>query len=265
MTKAAAATTDRHGIGGNNPPTITEALTAKHAPLFARRDAWLKDVKKYEKTPPVPVTLEDCAKLDALATRGRDIQNDGDAIRTTEKEPYLRDGQEVDAIFNGGVRDVIGYDAKKPGMAMRLANISAARKAQIVKDEQARQLAEATKLQEAANKLAAKSETSEAAGRNKVADQQMSQALNTQEQAVAAQALGSADVSSASKTIIGGIAKGVTMEKVCTGIVRADLDLETLRPYLKEADLIAAAQAAARAGYAVKGAVVVERAKNNLR
>jgi len=254
------AANPRAVIGNNNPPSLTEVLKDKHAPIFDRLKKWEAKAKKADLA---PQTLEACAALDKLFLDGKDIANDADSIREQEKEPYLRAGKEIDTVFNAGVRDVVGV---KGGLAQKIADASAAKKLAVARAAQQAEREKAEALQREADKLAAKAKADEDAGRVKQADQKLAQAEAVAAAAGAADAASQADLRTASRSVIGGIKSSVSAAMVCTGIIRKELDLEELRPFLKEADLIAAVNARLRNDTSpIKGAVLTEKAIGSVR
>lgn len=255
----------RTAIGGNNPPPLADVLREKYAPLFERLKAWKARAARAASI--VPETLEDCAKLEALFADGRDLANDADGAREREKDPYLRAGQEVDAVFNAGLRDLIGADQRKPGLARQLLDRAAARKLAITREEQARAAREAERVQAEAQRLAEKAQRQEDAGKVKDADRTQAQAEATEDRAGALAAQAAAPVQEASKTRIGGVTSSVRAQLVCTGVVRAELDLDALRPYFTQQALIDAVQAGLKmqAFTTLKGAAISEKAIGSVR
>lgn len=88
----------RLGIGGNNPPEITLAdqLREKHAPALAKLDTL---AERANKAPKEITSDEDVAALSDIAADARDERKTLDAIRTAEKDPFLKGGREVDGFF----------------------------------------------------------------------------------------------------------------------------------------------------------------------
>jgi hypothetical protein len=246
-------------IGGNAPPSLTDQLKDKHAALLAKAKSWERKAKSANLE---PVTIEDCVALDKLFADGRDLDNDGNSIREVEKKPYWDLGKEVDAVFHTGIRDVIGV---KGGLAEQLNRASAQRKVAITKAQQAAQQAEAEKLAREAAKHAGAAQRHEEAGRNSQADVAFNRADAAADAANAAAAAASKDIGAASRTTIGGITSSVKVKLIATDINRATLDLEALRPFLRSADLIWAAQKALDQGFDVKGVVTREDIKGSVR
>jgi hypothetical protein len=252
--------------GANNPPDLATVLKEKHQAIFDRLKAWKAKAKAADKI--VPITLEDCAKLDKIFADGRDIANDADAIRKKEKQPSLDEGNVIDAVFNVGVRDEVGAgQGKEAGLARSLADKAATKKLELTRAAQRKLDEEADKVAAAAERLAEKAQSQADAGRGKVADttQRQAEALEEHAQQLAVQA--AAPVQEASKTRIGGITSSVKAELVCTGVIRAELDLEALRPYFKQEHLELAVQTALKMGAfkELKGAAIIEKAKGSVR
>lgn len=245
------------GKGDNNPPVQTreQELQAKHAKLFERRDAWLKAAKKL--TGFAPKTAEDCAKLNKHFADGRDLLNDADGVREVEKKPFFLIGKEIDATFNGGIRDQI-----KP-LAEGFRDTAAARLLALTREQQAKDAAEATRVRLLAEAQTQKAAEQESKGEVRLADATTAGAEAIHQAADRLETFATADVGEASKAVAsaGGVKASVTGKMVCDGVNRAEIDLEALRPYLKQTDLIAAANAYLAMGNAtLRGAIIVEKA-----
>lgn len=256
---------DRTGIGGNNPPSTAELLKEKHKPIFDKARRWLARAKAANLD---PKTEADCAKLEELYAEGRDIANDADRIRAQEKEPHLQAGREVDSLFFGEVRDKVGADRAKPGLAQQILQAAADRRLEITRAQQREQAKAAEKAAEEAAKLAAKAQSQEERGRTREADVTAAQADATAQHANALATAAAAPVDQASKTrTAGGRSVAVKTKRFCTGVVRKDLDLEELRPYLDQDALVKAVQKGLDMdGFTeLKGAAVVERAVGSVR
>lgn len=249
----------------DNQPPLEETLRAKHAPIFARLDAWLikaqKAAKKLE-----PKTLADVEKLEAIFVEGRDIANDGAVIRVAEKEEPFEKCKKIDGVFNDGLRDVIGVDPKKKGLAAKIAQAAADQRLVLTRAVQKAQADEEERVREEARKLEARAEEVKAGGDVRVAEVIANQAEAVHQAADKLGAQAAAPVAQASRSFIGtggGVSVNVNAKLVCTGIIRADLDLNALRPFLKEEVLIAAVNALIATGEkTVKGAVIEEQAKS---
>lgn len=258
-------TNPRAAIGGNNPPSAEEILKERHAALFGRKAAYDKQFKKLKDF--TPETLDDCIKIEALFADARDLVNDADDARAKEKEPHLEAGRQVDNFFNVNFRDAIGTDRKKGGPAVSLLQRASDRRLAITREEQAREAEKAEALRKEAEKAASKAAAQEERGQFRAADVSTAQAESLEHTAQAAEVRANQDVSQASKSSAGGITSSVKVEHVVTGIIRAKLDLESLRLFIKEEALIAAVQAYLRqtGEKSFDGAHVEERAKGNVR
>lgn len=255
----------RAAVGGNNPPSTEEIMREKHAPIFERLVTWKKSAKRLINF--VPETLDDCAKLEKIYREGADLANDADGIRAKEKEPHLRAGQEVDAVFNVGVRDEVGADKKKPGLAATLLQKAADRRLAITRAEQKEAQERADILAREAQKRADEAARHEAAGRNLKADVAQAQAQATSEAAERAEVESRQDVSIASKTRAGGVTSSVRVKHVCTAIDKVNLDLEAIRLFIDPKALQAAVDAYVKQTgvTTVKGASIEERADGSVR
>jgi hypothetical protein len=257
--------TTGRGIGDNNPPTWAQQLGDRYKESVDAAKKWLNKAKKADLQ---PKTLDDCAKLEALFAEARDLANDMDRKREEEKEPHLKTCKEIDGFFNGTFRDALGTDTKKPGLARELLQAAADRRVAITREEQQRAAAQAAELQKKADELAEKQQAQEAKGQIKQADVTGVQveALDRQAGVLAGQA--AAPVDQASRTSIGGGRTASAAVKLeCTGIVRADLDLEALRAYFDHDALVKAVNNGLKmkAFEKVTGAVIVEKAVGRVR
>lgn len=247
----------------DNQPPLEETLRIKHARIFDRLAVWLPKAQKAAKKLD-PKTLADVEKLDALFIEGRDIANDADTVREQEKREPFEICKKIDGVFNGGVRDVVGIDPKKAGLAEQIRKAAATKRLEITRAEQAAQEAEANRVREEAQRLEQRASEVAAGGDIKVAEVIANQAEAVHQSADKLGAQAAAPIAQASSAFVGstGIRVGVNVKMVCTGIVRKDLDLEALRPFLKESDLIAAVNAVLNSGEkTVRGAVIEEVAK----
>jgi hypothetical protein len=252
-------------IGHNKSPSTADILKEKHAPIFERAKRVLAKLKRADLD---PKTIEDCAKLEDLFGEARDVANDADAIRTSEKEEPLKVCKEIDALFNGEVRDTLGTDPKMGGLARRVLQAAADRRLAITREEQRRREAEATRLRQEADKLEAQAKTQEEAGKTKQADVTLAKVDDLDRAADAAQAAAAAPVEEASRArTASGRSVAVGAKLVCTGVVRTELDLEALRPYFKQDALVDAVNAALKMGAftELKGAGIIEQATGRVR
>lgn len=248
-------------IGDNNPPTTEQLMKEKHAAIFQRLAAWQKKAKKAKLT---PETLEECIALDKLFAEGRDIANDADSVRKKEKEPHLRAGQEVDDVFNKGVRDEVGVAA---GLAKQILQASANKKLAITRAEQAAAAAEEERLRRQADAAEEKARQKAEAGDTKNAAVLENRVEALDSAADQAGHIARQDVAVASKVSTGGLSSSVAAKMVCTGILnRNELDMPALLPFIKEDALIAAVNAYLGMGNkTMKGAVITEQAVGRVR
>lgn len=251
-------------IGHNQAPPLKDVLKEKHAILFERTKKWLAKAKRADLD---PKTVEDCAKLEELYAEGRDVANDADRIREREKEPSLEEGRVIDGLFNGEIRDTIGSDRKKGGLASDILQAAADRRLAITRADQARAAADAERARKEADRLEEVRKGQEGRGQVKQADatQARVDGLDNRADALAAQA--AAPVAEASRARAGGRAVSVDAKLVCSGVVRGDLDLEVLRPYFKQEHLTEAVNAGLKmkAFAELKGAAISEQAVGRVR
>lgn len=258
----------RAKVGGNNPPPLDVQLKEKHKPIFDRTKAWLRKAKLAESTGLAPQTLEDCAKLEAIFAEGRDLANDADRVREKEKEPSLTEGKIIDGLFNGEIRDVVGADTKKPGLAQRLLQAAAQRRLAIGRAEQERMAADAEKARKEQERLAEVAERQEDKGQVRAADVTAAKADGAGRLADDLEARAEAPIAQATRAVIGGgRSVSVDAKLECTGVTRMELDLEALRPYFDQDALVKAVNNALKlkAFTALKGAAIIEKAVGRVR
>lgn len=244
-------------IGHNNPPTLAERLKLDHADLFKRARAWTAKAKKADLK---PKTEDDCAVLNKLFADGDALIKEAASVHTKEKEPFLRDGKIVDAAFNAGIRDVLKPDADEIRQAAADKLLAITRERQRLAD------IEADRVRERAEQLAEQAAKQESAGKVREADKTQAQAEALETEADRLEASASQGLRDASRTFVGGVSASVGAKLVCTGVDRPKLDLETLRPFLKEDALIAAVEAYLKAGNkTLTGAIIVEKAVGSVR
>lgn len=244
-------------IGHNQPPPISELMKEKYPDIFDRARKWLNRAKRADLE---PKTLEDCGRLELLVKEARDIANDANTVREKEKEEPLRVCKEIDAVFNGEIRDALGTDAKKPGLAQTLLQAAARRRGAIAEAQQREAAERARRAAEEAERLRQKAESQEARGQVRQADVTEAQAEATERHAADLAAQAEADLSQASKARVGSASVSVSKKLKCTGVVRGELDLEALRPYFDQDALVKAVNNALKmkAFTELKGAAIVE-------
>lgn len=244
-------------IGHNRPPTTEELMRQKHPAIFERLKTWLGKAKRANLE---PQTLDDCTALDKLFADGRDIINDANTVREKEKAEPLKLCKEIDGVFNVGVRDEVKV------INDRLNAASAARRLAITRAQQEAQAAEAERLRKEAEKRAEAAAKKEEKGQNVQADVDRNRADALHGVADSLETQATADVSKASQTRADGVTSSVKAELVCVGIDRSKVDLEALRPFLKEDHIIEAVGRYLKMGNkSLAGAAIEERAKANVR
>lgn len=253
------------GIGDNNPPSNTELLREKHKPIFDRLKTWEKEAKKVAAL--VPQSEADCIKLEKVYRDGKDLANDADGIRVVEKKPHQDAANEVDEVFNKGVRDVVGAVANKPGTANELLQRAADWRLAEAKKESERLAKEAERLAEQEARSRAAAERAEARGDHRNADLHANKAETAAEAADRAAISAQRDIGEISRSTAGGLTARVKGTFTCDGIKRAELDLETLRNFIDQKALIAAVDAYLKATgeKTLKGAAITEKAKGSIR
>lgn len=234
----------RLGIGGNSPPNIAnlvnDALPTLEADIRAEHKEVLDRAKTAErrlKAAKPPETEEDCVKLTKLFADVQDVVNDAEAIRAKVKGPFFKAAKVPDAIFNAGVRDVLDPTMTTLKKAVAKLRAEAAKKVQAEQEEAAR------KAQATAERAQQRGEQQDEAGRVGAADVSYAQAEASMQEATSLRAQAAAPLATATKTEVAGVRSSASVKKICTGIIRPSLDLELLRPYLAEADLIKAVNA----------------------
>lgn len=223
-------------IGDNQPPALDVILKDRHDKLVKKKNAW---VKKAEAAVLTPKTEAEILALETLFADGDAIVKEAAKEHTKEKEPFLRDGKVVDTFFNAGIRDKIGVAG---GLASRIKQAALSKRLEIAREVQAKAAAEAEKLRLKAEEDEAKGRAAEERGESKLADVHFGRADAKLEDANDAAALATRDIREVSRSVGGGVASSVGEKTVVTGVDKATLDVAALLPFLKEADLIAAAQ-----------------------
>lgn len=250
-------TNPRAVIGGNQPPPLQEVLADRYADLTKKAKAW---VKRAEKVDLSPKTMDDVLALQKLWTDGQALVRVAEDAHKKEKEPFLRDGKTVDSFFNKDIRDAIN------AVGNRVKQAALKRQGQLAEEEQAKQKAEAAKLERQAQAESEKAQRAEDRGDIKQADIYDGRAASAASDAAAAQAAANADLRDASRQTIGGISSAVGKETVCIGVNKAEIDLEALRPFLKPDDLVEAVNKLIKAGNPPpKGAITEEQYKGSIR
>lgn len=88
--------------GSNEAPDYAKQVSDRLVNEYVGLSATMAELIAEKATMPIPVTSDDDALLlGALIKRMRDLDGRIEAVRVLEKEPYLRGGNAVDALFNG--------------------------------------------------------------------------------------------------------------------------------------------------------------------
>lgn len=247
----------RATIGDNQPPPLDVILADRYADLTKRQKAWKK---KADAADLKPKTEADIAALEKLFADGDALVKEAAKEHTKEKEPFLRDGKVVDKFFNVGIRDAINPLAG----TIKLAALS--RRRELTLEEQRKANEKAAAEAKAAQELEDKAAAARARGEIKQAQVFENRADAKHDSADEHAAIANQDLRTASKTVVAGISSVVGTKLVCSAIVRKDLDLEALRPFLKEADLIAAVNALIKTGETkLSGAIITEEVTGSIR
>lgn len=253
MTKTAEAK-----IGHNNPPTLEEELRTRHPALFIELSA-LK--RRYARLNLTPETEDEANKLGAFVVDARAYLKKVDGIRTKEKEPHLVASRTVDNLFNSELRDVLNPLATTAGdnAATFLARLAETRRQAAA--------AEAAKATAAAAKLQERAAVAESKGKTVEADILNNQAGAVQHQANIADVRANASDRDLSRTGNVGSLKSASasMTDIVEGFTRDTVDLNALRPFLKEEAILAAAKMALALGTKVTGVVYGQKAKGSFR
>lgn len=253
--------------GSNITGDVAARLAADYADLITDIDVAIMDANAL---PPTVEGPEDVATVSSQAVKLRDLKARAEAARVVEKEPHLRAGEVVDAFFKTPQERIeavrrtlsLSVDAYKQVQlrAERERREAEAREARR-REEQARKAREEA---EAAARRARAPETKERHEQDAhFARVDESIAAAATEQATVATMVKSSEL--ARERFEGRERSGlVTMRRIPVVYIEdvAKLDLELLRPFLREEHLLAALKAWAKStNYATKmpGAVAVQR------
>jgi hypothetical protein len=262
--------TDLPPAAGHNiavPSNIAERLESDFSALLA---AATDELSAAEALPEVVGTAADLAEVAAAIVKLRDLAARAESHRRAEKEVWLRGGEAVDAFFFKRLRDPL--DLKRRILTRRLDTF----KQRQLAEERARRGAEAVEAkwqQQEAARLSAEAETAVHRARSSESKSQR------EEEAAAARVESdlantrATDSALAAKTKPGRMV-GEHFEGERSGLVTlrrqemvivddaSKLDLETLRPYFKEENLLPVLRAWAKAtGFAreMPGATIAVR------
>lgn len=251
-------------IGHNNPPEgdiesqqLQENLTAKAEPLLQRFNELEAAFQR------IPETCDDDETAAKFANFGKQIQGcekDFDAMRVSEKEPYLKFGRVVDGFFKKRtdtlekmkrkLQDIVTVYQRKKADAERKAREEAAR---LQREEAAR------KQQEALDAAAA--------AMPQVAEQSFSEAAQHEKQAQHLEKKAEAPVAELARvrSDLGAVA---SLKTTWVGEItdRAILDLEAIKAFIPLDALQKAVNGAVKAGLRdLRGATIYEKQETNFR
>lgn len=248
----------RATLGNNNPPPLEDILRDRHAPLIESVEAMKKRLRAL---PKMIETDKDSARYIGVVVEAGKVLKAVDTARTEEVEPHLRASQEINRVFNAGLRDLL---APIIAQAKSLNDNYLADKVKREREEQ-RKIAEALRLE--AEAAAERAKAAEDAGANREADVSMSAAAHLEQQADAAEARASSSSNHLSQTVTASGAKAsVSTVWVASDINRDTLDLEALRPFLSDDALEAALKNFIRAGRrSIRGANIAEAPRGRYR
>lgn len=218
---------------GHNRPDEKSPLRARletdHAPLLAEIAAL---AAKADRAPKTIKNDDDLSMVSDLAKATSGMLKRADTARTTEKEPYLVSGRDIDAFFKSAAERL---DRIKAAMGQRATDYLRQKEA----EERRKAEAEAAKAREVARKALEEAARAEAANRPTTAGRAMDKAEIAQanaerlERAAAAPAADLARTRSASGASLATPQKRWTFEIEDLGAI----DLNALRPYLARADI----------------------------
>ncbi len=255
-------------MGHNNPPSDAQLAEEADAALRAyleREAAQLLESARtaYAEAAAAPKAVNDdteAGSLGDLALKIGKISKALDGMRVKEKEPYLRAGRVVDAFFKKPMESL----DKAKGVLSDTCTAYQRRKAEEERrrreEEARRQREEEERRRQEALRLAREAEELEALKRKDLADKTMEQAaaleLQAQESAIeAARAekkadAGAADMSRTRGTLgsVQSLRETIVAEPVNKETLKADVDLEALRPFLDPDAIQKAANLFVKAG-----------------
>lgn len=238
---------DRLGIGGNNPPTEAEIIKQRLASHTHEAET-LKRFKAKE----IPAKVEDDAiagELSDFIQANKNLMSKVDEIFTAEKKPFW----DACESCNAWKRD---YKKETDALIAKVEPVLLAWNQEKARKERQRQLDLAKKAQEDANALLAESAAHEEAGIADTAGELMQMAV--QEEAKADAIIDSAlHVKGTSRGSFSS--SGIKKEWVGKIEALAAVDIEALRPYLKEEDVQAAINRAIKNGVRnIRGVLITE-------
>lgn len=243
----------------NNPPTDAEVLFEN---LRERnKDILDRAAKLFEAESRLPEITDDetAGKVTDFIKMVNTCNKSLDGVRTTEKEPFLRGGQNVDQFFKTFTTGLTGLASRAKGQLDLFLQKRHLEEQKRLKEEADRKRQEA----EALAALAAQTSTIS----QELGDIALEQAVQTEAVAnvMSARAGASTGLVSPMKSESGATAsmrKSIEVEILSMN----DLDLEALRMYLSPDDLLKAARAFVRAGgRELKGAKIYEKVQSVVR
>lgn len=252
-------------IGHNEPPDditiLRDRLAEEAKPLLRRRDELLAGVDR------APLEIEDeivCGKVADLVKLVTACHKAAEGQRIARKEPFLESGRAVDGFFKG-ITDPLEKARKL--LDQRLTAYQR-RKAE---EERRRREEEARRQREEAERARQEAEARAAALKNeadlRAAIAAEEQAKQAQADAAAAQKAAEAKAAelSRSRGDLGAVASLRTYWDF-SDLVRAELDLEALRPHLPQDALEKAVRSFIRAGgRELRGCRIFENATTSVR
>ncbi len=254
---------DRHGIGGNLPPTdeeiLRQKLTEENTALINRRDELLAAVLR------VPEKVEDDEadkKLnDFMSKQLRPCLKDAEAKRVDAKQPYLDGCRNVDGFFHAvadPIEEAIATLNRRSTLYKRekaAAELAARREAERLAQAEARRLAD-----EAAERAAA-AQTQVDLDNALAAEEAALQAAA--DAAVATKAANAKPAEMSRTRSDRGTVSSLRTWMDIKDLDREKIDLEVLRPYLHQDDLEKAARMAVKAGrLEIRGVTIFENTAN---
>mgnify|MGYP000695831413 CR=1 FL=1 len=236
---------------GHNMPPLAETLPIDHQSLIDEaRDL----LAAFERAPKEINDGDTAAKMTDFIKRMNRFVTRVDGTRKEVKQPFLDGGREVDAFFNG-ISDRLSPPIKSAKQVLGAYNAELQR--------QERERAERERLAREAEAEAARKEA-EAAMNDPGIDTAEAQEEMARAEAMKKEAEKVREETVRTKGAIAGSSTKIVL--TVQSIDPTKVDLEALRPFLKEADLIKAANAYIRAGHAeLNGAVIVEEHKTVVR
>ena len=248
---------DTPGIGDNvgvpYAQGVTDRLELDYAELLSNSAATI------DSTAGLPTVVEcsaDVADIAGMVVKLRDLAARAESHRKAEKEPYMRSSEAVDAFFFKRVKEPL--DGKRTELGRRLDRY----KQQQLAEERARREAEAMAARKAQEELRRQQQEAEAAARRARSAESMAQReaeaarARVEDSKLAEMEAETAELATMTKSgrLVGERFEGersgqVTMRKQAVVFIEdvSKLDLDLLRPFLKEEHLLMALRSWAKA------------------